>query len=244
VTARDWRAVLFDLDGTLADTVPLILRCYRHTMKTHRGEELPDELWVRNIGKPLRVSMADFSTEPEEIERMVATYVEFQRGVHDQMVTGFPGAAEAIAALRERGVRVGVVTSKGREMTARTLACSGLADVLDVLITADDVVNGKPHPEPVLKALADLELAARASEVLFVGDSPHDLIAGRAAGVRTAAVSWGPFGRSELEATEPDYWFDSWDAVVMLRPPEARARRGLEATAQAPDGAIPRRIRG
>jgi pyrophosphatase PpaX len=215
---KDWRAVLFDLDGTLADTVPLILRCYRHTMKEHKGEELPDALWVRNIGKPLRVSMADFTSDPDEIERMVGTYVAFQRTVHDDMVKGFPGAVEAITELRARGVPVGVVTSKGREMTARTLGCSGLAEILDVLVTADDVRNGKPDPEPVLKALVELGIEGPPEHALFVGDSPHDLVAGRAAGVRTAAVSWGPFTRAELETTPPDYWIASWEELTALRP--------------------------
>ena len=216
--ARDWAAVLFDLDGTLADTVPLILRSYRHTMKTHRGEELPDELWVRNIGRPLRVSMADFSSDPEEIERMLETYGGFQRTVHDEMVRGFPGAVEVIVDLRARGVPVGVVTSKGREMTARTLASSGLTELLDVLVTADDVRNGKPHPEPVIKALIELRLEEERERVVFVGDSPHDLVAGRAAGVRTAAVAWGPFTRADLEITTPDFWIDSWAELVSLRP--------------------------
>jgi pyrophosphatase PpaX len=214
----DWRAVLFDLDGTLSDTVPLILRCYRHTMQTHRGVELPDDLWVRNIGKPLRVSMADFASDPIEVERMVTTYVEFQREVHDGMVKGFPGAVEAIVELRARGLPVGVVTSKGREMTGRTLDCSGLTDLLDVLVTADDVRNGKPHPEPVLRALSELGLTDRPEETLFVGDSPHDLVAGRAAGVRTAAVSWGPFARTDLEAVAPDYWITEWAELTALRP--------------------------
>jgi pyrophosphatase PpaX len=215
---RDWRAALFDLDGTLADTVPLILRCYRHTMRTHRGMELPDELWIRNIGRPLRVSMADFTADADEAERMVTTYVEFQRTVHDTMVKGFPGAVEAITELRGRGVAVGVVTSKGREMTGRTLACSGLTELLDVLVTADDVRNGKPHPEPVWRALQELGLDDRPHEVLFIGDSPHDLVAGRAAGVKTAAVSWGPFTRSDLEATAPDYWIAEWEELTGLRP--------------------------
>jgi pyrophosphatase PpaX len=149
------------------------------------------------------------------------------------MVKGFPGAVEAVLELRARGVAVGVVTSKGREMTARTLACSGLTELLDVLITADDVRNGKPDPEPVLKALAELGLEDRPDEVLFVGDSPHDLVAGRAAGVRTAAVSWGPFSRGDLEATSPDHWIADWAELTALRP-----WRGGEK------GLFPRRIRG
>jgi pyrophosphatase PpaX len=216
--ATDWRAVLFDLDGTLADTVPLILRCYRHTMREHRGSELPDELWIRTIGRPLRSAMGDFTEDAAEAERMVQTYVEFQRGVHDDMVCAFPDARRALEQLRGRGVRVGVVTSKGREMTGRTLGCCGIDDVLDVLVTADDVSRGKPDPEPVLKALELLGLDDVPDEVLFVGDSPHDLVSGRAAGVKTAGALWGPFSRAELEVADPDYWVADLAEVLPLRP--------------------------
>ena len=213
----DWRAVLFDLDGTLADTVSLILRSYRHTMLTHRGRELPDELWIRTIGRPLRASMAEFATDPAEVDRMVATYGEFQRTVHDDMVRAFPDAQDALVKLRSRGVRVGVITSKGREMALRTLARCGLVD-LDVVVTVDDVTRGKPDPEPVLKALTRLGLEASAHEVLFVGDSTHDMVAGRGAGVRTVAALWGPCSRADLEVTRPDYWAADLAAVLKLRP--------------------------
>lgn len=216
--APDWRAILFDLDGTLADTVSLILRCYRHTMLTHRGRELPDELWIRNIGMPLRASMAHFAADAVEVERMVETYVEFQRGAHDDMVCAFPSADKTLTALRARGVRTGVVTSKGREMTGRTLRRCGITELLDVLVTADDVTRGKPDPEPVLKALAQLGLEGEAGGVLFVGDSPHDLVAGRGAGVRTAGALWGPFTRADLEAAQPDFWVRDLGEVGALRP--------------------------
>lgn len=225
---RDWAAVLFDLDGTLADTIPLILRCYRHTMLTHRGEALPDDLWVRHIGKPLRVTMTHFASDAEEAERMIATYVAFQRSVHDEIVCAFPGAVPAVDAFRARGVRTGVVTSKGREMTGRTLACCGL-ERMDVLVTADDVRQGKPHPEPVLKAISELGLEDRPEDVLFVGDSPYDLVAGREAGVRTAAVLWGPFGREVLAPTRPDHWVEAWEELLDLVP-------GGAGGAPSPDG--------
>ena len=214
----DWRAVLFDLDGTLADTVPLILRCFRHTMLTHRGHELPDHMWIPTIGRPLRAVMAEFATDAAESERMLNTYVEFQRTVHDEMVGGFPGAAETITALRARGVKVGVVTSKGREMTDRTIGRCGLTDALDVLVTAHDVTHGKPDPEPVLLALARLGLEGKGEEVLFVGDSIFDLIAGRAAGVRTAAATWGTSTREQMEPEMPDYWIGGLSEVLSLRP--------------------------
>ena len=215
----DWRAVLFDLDGTLADTVPLILRCYRHTMPRHLGRELPDQIWIRKIGLPLRTSMAEFAEDQAEVERMVTTYTEFQRTVHDEMVSSFPEAGEALAAVRSRGVPVGVVTSKGREMTGRTLARCGFGG-LDVLVTVDDVVCGKPDPEPVIKALTLLGLKGCENEVLFVGDSTYDMIAGRDAGVRTAGALWGPSSKIDLEGTRPDYWVEDFAAVLVLRPGE------------------------
>ena len=215
----DWRAVLFDLDGTLADTVPLILHCYRHTMLRHLGRELPDELWLGKIGLPLRASMAEFAADQVEADRMVTSYTEFQRTVHDDMVGSFPEAGDALVEFRSRGVPVGVVTSKGREMTGRTLARCGLGD-LDVLVTVDDVVCGKPDPEPVIKALTLLGLEESAHEVLFVGDSTYDMVAGRDAGVRTAGALWGPASRVDLERTRPDYWVEDFASVLALRPRE------------------------
>jgi pyrophosphatase PpaX len=215
----DWRAVLFDLDGTLADSVPLILHCFRHTMLKHLGRKLPDELWIGKIGLPLRTSMAEFAADQAETERMVTTYTEFQKTVHDDMVGSFPEAGDTLAALRSRGVPVGIVTSKGREMTERTLAQCGFGD-LAVLVTVDDVVCGKPDPEPVTKALTLLGLGESARDVLFVGDSTYDMVAGRDAGVRTAGALWGPYSRADLEGTEPDYWVEDFAAVLALRPCE------------------------
>ncbi|HZD05793.1 MAG TPA: HAD hydrolase-like protein, partial [Longimicrobiales bacterium] len=87
-----WAGVFFDLDGTLADTVPLILRCYRHTMRAHLGQELPDERWLRTIGTPLRDQLRAFARNADEAVAMLETYVAFQRSVHDEMVRPFDGA--------------------------------------------------------------------------------------------------------------------------------------------------------
>lgn len=203
-----WSAVLFDLDGTLADTTELILTCFRHTMERHRGEPLADELWLSTMGKPLRVQMERFASSPEEHEAMVRTYVAHQDGIHDDMVHPFPGVADLLGALEGRGVPLAVVTSKGREMAIRTLRCSGLLDFFSHLVGGDEVSNGKPHPESVHKALGALGLAG-GSGVVFVGDSPWDVLAGKAAGVRTAAALWGPFDRSVLEDAGPDYFVEA-----------------------------------
>jgi len=97
------------------------------------------------------------------------------------------------------------VTSKLRDGAMRGLRVSGLDEAFDVVIGCDDVTHAKPHPEPVLKAVA--ELGAR-RQAPFSWRFPHDMESGRAAGVKTAAVLWGPFDRADLEDLAPDYWLE------------------------------------
>lgn len=215
---EDWAGVLFDLDGTLADTVPLILACYRHTMTVHRGAPLADELWLRTIGRPLKDSMAEFAGSDAERDAMLHTYVGHQRQVHDGMVRALEGAMGVVDAFRGRGARVGVVTSKGVEMARRTLASCRMAEHFEVLVTPEDVTRGKPDPEPVRVALERMGLQGEPGRVLFVGDSPFDVRAGRAAGVRTAAVASGPFSREDLAASRPDHLVDRLQEVLALTP--------------------------
>jgi pyrophosphatase PpaX len=218
--ARAWKAVLFDLDGTLADTVELILMSYRHTMRTHLGEALPDERWLAGLGTPLRDQLVEFARNADEAAAMLTTYTTYQRGIHDEMVKPFPGALEVLAALRARGVRVAVVTSKRGEVARRTLEVCGLLEAVDVLVSADEVRRGKPDPESVRLALTKLALEASPTQVLFVGDAPFDLRAGRAAGTLVAAAPWGAFERSALEAEAPDYMLEELLDVLELTPPE------------------------
>lgn len=200
-----WSGVFFDLDGTLADTVELILCSFRHTMETHLGEVLPDDRWIATLGTPLRDQLRAFARDDAEAAAMLQTYTVFQEGIHDEMVRPFPGARQVIRHLVESGCRVAVVTSKRGKVARRTMEVCGLDDGVELVVSADDVTRGKPDPEPVLMALDALDLAQARSEVVFVGDSPFDLRAGRAAGTRTAAVTWGPFTRTALDAERPDY---------------------------------------
>ncbi len=212
-----WDALLFDLDGTLADSVELILSCYRYTMRTHLGHELPDALWLAGMGTPLPTQLAGFARSDHEALAMQETYRAFQRTVHDQMVRPYPGAREVLDRYAEGGVPLALVTSKHREMTLRTLNTCGLLDCFDVIITPEDVLRGKPDPEPVLTAMARLHLAD-GRRVLFVGDAPVDVQAGRAAGVRTAGALWGPFGHDTLCAAGPDHLLQQLTDLLALEP--------------------------
>jgi pyrophosphatase PpaX len=208
------RAVLYDFDGTLADSTELIMRCYRHTMATHLGQAPPDEEWLSGFGTPLETQIARFSRSPGEHQAMLATYRAHQDELHDTLLRPFPGAAETVMELARRGVALALVTSKLRRGTLRGMELCGITRHFPVIVTPEDVANPKPHPEPVLAALDRLGVPAH--EAVFVGDSPHDIAAGRAAGTRTAAVLWGPFPREALLAERPDVLLERQEDVLAL----------------------------
>jgi len=198
--------VLFDLDGTIIDSIDLILRSYRHTLRAHRGLEPPDEVWMKGLGTPLWVQFRDWTDDPAEIEAMVATYRAYNLEHHDALVRPYDGVVQAVRDLKARGKTLGLVTSKMKSGAERGLRVAGLEQVFDTIVGSDEVEHPKPHPEPVLKALQ--RLGAPPGDAVFVGDSRHDIECGRAAGVKTAAVLWGPFDRSHLADLAPDYWLE------------------------------------
>lgn len=208
------RAVLYDFDGTLADSTELTMRCYRHTMRTHLGDVLPDEVWLSGFGTTLEAQMRRFGRDPGEVQAMLDTYRTYQNTIHDDLLRPFPDAAETVAELERRGYGLAIVTSKRRRAALRGMELCGLVRHFDVIVTPEDVTEAKPDPEPVLLALERLGVAPH--QALFVGDSPHDVAAGRAAGTRTAAALWGPFPRQALDEAAPDVFLRTQRDVLRL----------------------------
>ena len=205
---------LFDLDGTLIDSIRLILDSYHHTLTQHSLPARTDEEWLRGVGTPLHVQFAQWRETPEILEAMIATYREYNLKHHDRMVTIYPGVLEAIRDIKAAGIQTGLVTSKNRQGAVRGLTLVGLEALMDVMVCADEVTNHKPHAEPVEKAVA--LLGVDPAGTVYVGDSIHDMQSGRAAGVKTAAALWGPFGRRHLESASPDYWLETPADLVTL----------------------------
>ncbi len=133
---------------------------------------------------------------------------------HDQVIEPFDGIDETLQELRARKFKLGIVSSKMRVGVERGLNVFAMAELFEVIITADDVANHKPHPEPLLKALE--QFGADANEALYVGDSIHDIAAGRSANISTVAAAWGPFPRADLEALKPDYLLDEPQELLRL----------------------------
>ncbi len=213
-----WKGVLFDLDGTLADTLELTLRSFRYTMRTHLGRQPPISSFMASMGKPLPVQMRDYARDEAERLAMLDTFASFQGTVHDEMVAPFPGAVATVRVLREQGARVGIVTSKGNRIGRRTMEACALHNEIEIVVFGNEVAHPKPHPEPVFKALDALGLSEDPASVLFVGDSPHDIRAGRSAGTKTAAVTWGPMDQAALAAEQPDFFIERLSDIVGLTP--------------------------
>lgn len=206
--------VLFDLDGTLIDSIELIRRSYEHTLRVHYGRAMEQSEWLCGLGRPLRWQFAQYTRDEREIDALVATYRAYNNEHHDAMVVAFPGSIEAVRELKRRGVALAIVTSKLAAGARRGLANAGFGDAFDVIVGADDVTVHKPDPAPVVEALK--RLGRDAASAVMVGDSPHDLASGRAAGTRTAAVAWGPFERAELERARPDRWLETPAEIARL----------------------------
>ncbi|MCL6612795.1 MAG: HAD-IA family hydrolase [Peptococcaceae bacterium] len=202
-------AVLFDLDGTLTDSLPLIRRTY-YQVFNDLGIPWGNDDVMRWIGRPLK-DIAEHFAGRDAADRFVERYQHHYHRDHDRFMALFPGTLEMLEYLKERGIRTGVVTSKGRPGTMRTVEFTGIGPYLDVIVTAHDVERHKPLPDPVLKALG--EAGVKADEAIFVGDSHFDLEAGKAAGVRVLGVSWGICSAADLMRCGPLGVLDSWEEL-------------------------------
>lgn len=221
---NDSRAILFDLDGTLIDTTDLILQCFEHSWRSVCGRTHAPEALLRTFGIPLREAMQqlleafdpDQSHSDEVVERLLVSYREFNSANHDRLAGGFDGVGAVLHELRSRGYLIGVVSSKTRELGNRGLKLCLLDRCVDVTVFLEDTSRHKPAPDPILKAL-DL-LKAPAALSAYVGDSPHDLVAGRSAGVQTIAAMWGPGRREDIEREKPDFFAHSTGELLHIFP--------------------------
>jgi len=209
---------LLDLDGTLIDTEELIRLALKYAAREALGVELTDAQVAERRGMPL-VRALD-SLDPTRREELWRHYNVFVFENHDRLARPFPGTVEVLEALKERGVRLALVTSK-RQVTARlALDQFQLWPYFDYMVFGDSTEKNKPHPEPVYAALEGLG-AAEPGKALMVGDTPYDIMAARAAGTRAGAALFDASVDEEaLLALKPDYAFYRPADLLQVFPPE------------------------
>ena len=200
-------AVLFDLDGTLIDSIGLLLESVRHAFEGFDGQAPTEQEWVAGIGTPLATQLKAFCDTDEQLAAITLRYRTFQRAAHDRLTRSFPGTPEVLGSLAASGHPMAIVTSKSNEMMHRALDLTGIAPYMSSTIGCDSCDLHKPDPFPVRMALQ--ELGYQETEAVFIGDSPHDINAGNSAGVVSIAALWGPFSRGQLQAANPAYFLDN-----------------------------------
>jgi pyrophosphatase PpaX len=199
--------ILFDLDGTIVDTTDLILASFACAFDRHLPGRLPSrEALIHTFGRSLPAVLRELAIacecpNPETLAaQMLDTYRDFQTLHHDTLIKPFPGVADMLHAFGTRGRRLGIVTSKREGFARRGLRLFGLEALFEIAIFHDDT-------------------GFLPNDVIYVGDSVHDIIAGRAAGMRTVAVLWGPFERAVLERERPDHIVNTPEQLVQLLAP-------------------------
>lgn len=200
-------AVLFDFDGTLADTIPLILESYRHTLEA--VDDPADEAVVRGwIGRTLIDVLEE--RHPGRGEELVRRYREHNLAEHDRLIRPVPGAAELVADLQEAGVPVAVVSSKLSDTVRQGMRVTALPEV-EVVVGMESTPVHKPDPAPLL--LGAQRLGVRPQDCVYVGDAGVDVQAALAAGMGAVAVTWGAGAVPEMRAAGAHHVVDDVAAL-------------------------------
>jgi len=191
-----WPVVLFDLDGTLVNTIDVIVASYQYAWDAVAGRQVSREEILPWIGRTL----PDVFTQeaPEQAVELERVYMDFNEAHLDSMVTGFDGIPELLADLNAAGIRTGVATSKRRRTAIPSLRIARVPAETVLACAMDDTTVHKPRPEPLLKGLEVMGEQAEGS--CYVGDAVHDLKAAHAAGMAGIGVTWGAGSRDDLLA--------------------------------------------
>ena len=206
--------IIFDLDGTLIDTMDLIVASWQHCTEVHCGAPIPREAVLPTIGLPLIPALEAYA--PGKGELLYATYQEHNNLWHDRLARLVPGTREMLACLHDRGAALALVSSKRHSILEMGLNLHALGPYFGAVIGLEDTVRHKPFPDPLLCALERLGRAPDPAHVAYVGDAAGDMAAALAAGVRPIGVPWGATAAAELQAAGANPLLAGWDDLIAL----------------------------
>ena len=208
------KGIVFDFDGTLANTLPVIFACYDYSTEKVLGKKADRAPFIETFGQPLYICLTSIFGE-EKGSKICDEYRAYQEIHHDELIRPFPGVKETLEQLQQMGIPMAVVTSKSTPTCLRGAKCLGIADYFVTVIGSEQVTHPKPDPEPTRMALQ--KLGTKPEETLCVGDAPYDIISGKAAGCYTAAVEYTQFDLQKFKAiVTPDHWLKDLPALLPL----------------------------
>ncbi|MFD0589411.1 HAD family hydrolase [Paenibacillus sp. GCM10027627] len=205
--------VLFDFDGTLADTLPSSFSAFKTVFKKYDGQDVTNAELVSMFGPTEDDIILKNFRNKEFVQHAIQEYYDLYGQGHSETIE-ISSIIALLEFLKEQGKKIGVITGKSKQSYKISSEALSLTKYFDLVVTGNDVVNPKPHPEGILKALDFFGI--QADNAVFLGDSNADIMAGKAAGVRTFAVQWLSTFQSSVFEVDPDRTFRSTIEFIQL----------------------------
>ncbi len=195
------KAIIFDFDGTLADTLPVCFYAFQSVFTEFDNKEVtPDE--IKAMFGPSETGIIRENLMDSNHDKAIELYYEKYSEKHRDLVLENKEINDLLLLLKREGYKLGIVTGKASRSLLISLDCLNMNDLFDVIITGDDVTIPKPHPEGINKALAQLNI--KNTDAIFLGDSDADILAGKQANVHTIGVQWLPNYQTLEFSVQPD----------------------------------------
>ncbi|MEW4225809.1 HAD family hydrolase [Rossellomorea marisflavi] len=207
------KAIIFDFDGTLADTLPVCFQAFQSVFKKFDDRELDVEE-IKAMFGPSETGIIRANLKNDHHDQAIEHYYETYADMHNQFVSTNEEIDRLLKSLKKKGFKLGIVTGKAKRSLEISLNTLSMNDLFDVMITGDDVTSPKPHPEGIHKALERLNIDH--SHAVFIGDSNADILAGKEANVYTIGVQWLPNYQSNEFEVQPDRILKRVDEFITL----------------------------
>lgn len=198
------KTVIFDFDGTLADTLPIVYKSFQHIFENYRNEKKTDED-IKAMFGPAENDIIKKHFAANQVDAAIERYHDYYWNHHDSWVKRSHEIEDLLHFIRERGLNLAIMTGKGRKSLDLSLKALEMEDLFEMTVTGDEVAKPKPDAEGILKILKEFETLPE--EAVFIGDSDVDIKAGKSAGVETIGVQWLPTFQTQNFTTDPDRVF-------------------------------------
>ena len=208
------KCVIFDNDGTVADTRNIILPSMRYATDKILGKVWSDEFYSSLVGIPLQDQVGRFTDDPEKQQALIKCYRDYNERYHDDLIEKFAGCKEALTKMKGAGLTLAVATSKMRTICTRGLNILGVFDLMSTVVGVEDTEKHKPHGDPIV--FTAQKLGFDVSQCAYVGDAPFDMQAAKDAKVTAIGVTWGFFAEDILLENGADYICHSFDELANL----------------------------